>query len=484
MDTIAEIPGRTDLFVAGEWVRPGRTTPVLDKFTGETVTEMAAAGPQEVAAAVAACDAAARAGAPEPWKRAEILAEAARLLKERTETFASAIVIDSGFTRADATREVSRAVQTLLVSAEEARRFEDGEMVPMTGAPGQTGRLAFTMRSPVGVVAAITPFNSPLNTVLHKVAPAFGAGNAVLLKPAGHTPLTGSLVVELMLDAGVPPGLVAFIPGSGAVVGPTLLAEERVRFFTFTGSTDVGLQIQAGAGLRRTQLELGSIAFTVAMDDADLSSAIPLIADASFRKAGQVCTSIQVLLVHRSILSEATERLVEKTRTMPFGDNRKPDTLVGPMIAEKEAARAERWVEEALSAGARALTGARREKSVMEPTILVDVPAGQRVLTEEIFAPVVSIVPFDTFEEAIDKVNATPYGLATGVFTRDIDRAMTAARRLEVGGVHINNTCSSRVDLMPYGGVKASGFGREGPRYAMREMSEEKIVTITPVPGK
>jgi len=469
----------TGLFLGGQWREGSSRAPVTNKFTGETIAEVASAGPGEVASAVAACAEAAQQGPPPPYRRAEILHEAARLVRERADSFEQTIVAESGFTAADAKGEVSRCIQTLTVSVEEARRFDEGEVVPLSGAPGQDGRLAFTLRVPVGPVAAITPFNSPLNTVTHKVAPAFAAGNPVLLKPSGYTPLTAGLLVQLLLDAGMPENFIAYLPGSGSIVGAALLAEPAVRFFTFTGSTEVGRAIQAAAGLRRTQLELGSIACTILMADADLDRAIPLVANACFRKAGQVCTSIQILLVDNSIRDAVETRLVDYAKTMPHGDNFKPDTLVGPMIAEKEAERAERWVSEAREAGARVLVGGRRDRAVLEPTILADVSGTARALTEEIFAPVVSVVPFAALDEAVARVNETPYGLATGLFTKNIDAAIAAARTLHVGGVHINNTCSSRVDLMPYGGVKDSGFGREGPRYAMREMSEERLVTIT-----
>jgi succinate-semialdehyde dehydrogenase/glutarate-semialdehyde dehydrogenase len=469
-----------ELFACGKWTKSASRSPVVDKFSGAVVGEVASASAADVARAVAACAEAFRAGPPPPHKRADILHRASQLVADRAPSLAATIVAESGFTHADANGEVSRCVQTLIASAAEARRFDEGEVVPLSGAPGQEGRLGFTLRVPIGPVAAITPFNSPLNTVAHKLAPAFAAGNPVLLKPSGYTPLTAALLVQVLLDAGVPENFIAYLPGSGGVVGPALLAQQAVRFFTFTGSTEVGRRIQTAAGLRRTQLELGSIAFTIVMPDADLDRAIPLIASASFRKAGQVCTSIQVLLVHGSIRDEVEQRLADQTRSMPCGDNRKPETVVGPMIAEQEAERAQDWVTRAREAGARAVLGGERSGSLLQPTILANVPVDALVLTDEIFAPVVSIVPFSSFETAIDSVNATPYGLATGVFTRDIERALQAARALHVGGVHINNTCSSRVDLMPYGGVKDSGFGREGPRYAMREMSEERLVTITP----
>ena len=251
-----------------------------------------------------------------------------------------------------------------------------------------------------------------------------------------------------------------------------------MRFFAFTGSTEVGRLIQAAAGLRRTQMELGSIAFTILCDDADLDRALPKVINAGYRKAGQVCTSVQILLVQRSIMDTVQARLAEMVAALPYGDPRDAKTVVGPLISEKEAIRVDGWIEEAVQKGARRLAGGERHGAVVPPTLLADIDPTMRVGCQEVFGPVVCLVPFATLPEAIDRVNATPYGLATGIFTNRLLDALTAARRLEVGGVHINETSSSRVDMMPYGGSKDSGFGREGPRYAIHEMTEERVVTI------
>jgi len=327
------------------------------------------------------------------------------------------------------------------------------------------------------VVCAITPFNAPLNTVAHKVGPALAAGNAVVLKPSSHTPTAANVMAEVLLEAGLPPGLLAVLHG-GAEVAQWLLDEPAVRFYAFTGSTEVGLAIQQRVGLRRTQMELGSIAFTILAEDADLERALPRVVSAAYRKAGQVCTSIQVLLVHRSLQADVEERLGALVRALPCGDPADPRTVVGPVISEAEAERIESWIAQAMARGAQCLAGGPRRGAVVPATLLTHVDDVMPVSCQEIFGPVMSIVPFATLDEAISRVNATPYGLATGLFTNRLDDALKAARRLEVGGVHINETSSSRVDVMPYGGSKASGFGREGPHYAVREMSEERMVTI------
>jgi succinate-semialdehyde dehydrogenase/glutarate-semialdehyde dehydrogenase len=351
-------------------------------------------------------------------------------------------------------------------------------VVPLAGAPNQAGRVGFTLRVPLGVVAAITPFNSPLNTVAHKIAPAFAAGNAVILKPASATPLTACKLAEVLLDAGMPRGFLSVLLG-GAQVAEWLLADERVRFFAFTGSTEVGRKIQQAAGLRRTQMELGSIACTILCDDARLDSALPKIVNAGYRKAGQVCTSVQLLLVHASIVDEVQSRLAKLVQALPYGDPYDPNTVVGPVISEAEAIRVESWIEEAVAKGARRLAGGARKGAVVPPVLLASIDESMKVGCREVFGPVVCIVPFDELDDAIARVNATPFGLASGIFTNRLDDAFAAARRLEVGGVHVNETSSARVDLMPYGGSKDSGFGREGPRYAVQEMTEERIVTFS-----
>lgn len=466
------------LLIGGKWVDGAGEGSVFDKYNGRLISTIAEADRAQVAAAVAGAKAAFEDGAPSPHERAAALTRSAEILRERHVPMIETIVSETGFTHADAEGEVARATQTLLASADEARRLT-GEMIPIGGAPGQENRIGFTIRVPIGVVCAITPFNSPLNTVAHKLAPALAAGNAVVLKPASATPLTAAMLLEILIDAGVPPGFLSILHGPGGRIGAWLCEEQDVKFYAFTGSTEVGTKIQAAAGLRRTQMELGSIAATILNHDADLDAALPKVVRAGYRKAGQVCTSIQRLYVHGSILEVVQERLVKAVEELKAGDPHEPDTFVGPMIDEREAIRAEAWVREAVDDGATLLVGGARKAALLMPTLLTDVTREMRVMREEIFAPVVCLRPFAEIGEAIEEINATPYGLATGIFTNDLEAGFAAARRLEVGGVHINETSSSRVDIMPYGGCKASGFGREGPRYAIREMTDERLITIS-----
>jgi acyl-CoA reductase-like NAD-dependent aldehyde dehydrogenase len=473
--------GEYGVLIGGEWLPGGGPdVPVIDKYRLQPFAHVQAADEAQVRAAVAQADAAFRRGST-PHERGAVLQRAAMLVEERAAEFIRTMQIEAGFTQSDATGEVRRCVQTLRLSAEEARRLA-GEVIPLAGAPDQGHRLAFTLRVPLGVVAAITPFNSPLNTVAHKVGPALAAGNAVILKPSTSTPLTGCLLAQALMDAGAPRGSISVLHGSADVVR-WLQQDERVRFFAFTGSTEVGRQIQQAAGLRRTQMELGSIAFTIVCDDAALDAALPKIVGAAYRKAGQVCTSIQLLLVQRPRVEEVTERLTAMVRELKYGDPSDPQTFVGPVISEPAAERIHAWIREAVERGATVLAGGARERAVIQPTLLANIDDAMRVGCSEVFGPVMSIVPFDTMDEAIARVNATPYGLATGIFTNRLTDALRAAQQLEVGGVHINETSSSRVDMMPYGGSKDSGFGREGPRYAVHEMTEERIVTIAPQSG-
>jgi acyl-CoA reductase-like NAD-dependent aldehyde dehydrogenase len=465
------------LLIGGAWMPTEARIPVRDKYTGEVVAHVASADRGHVAAAIDAAQRRFEAGPLPPRERFRILAEVAGAVQQRQDEVARLMIAETGFTWKDVRNDIARAVQTLQLSAEEAKRI-GGEVLPIQAAPGFEQALAFAIRVPLGVVAAITPFNSPLNTVVHKIAPALAAGNTVVLKPATVTPLCAYWLAERFLDAGLPAGFLNVLTGPGGSLGRWLADDERVRFVTFTGSTGVGKEIQARIGLRRSCMELGNISATIVCADADLDRAIPLIVAGSFRKAGQVCTSVQRLYADRRICDDLVDRLREATARLKVGNPWDEATDVGPMISEAEAAKAEAWVREAEAQGAHVLAGGRRTGALLEPTLLVDVPPEARVLCDEIFAPVVSVVPFDRFEQALDLVNAAPYGLQAGIFTRDLRQALEAVRRLDVGGVIVNGTSSTRADLMPYGGTKRSGFGREGPRYAVEELTELRTVVF------
>lgn len=467
---------RCRLLIGGGWTDGERVGQVLDKYTQDVCAEMAVPSRDQVRRAVSCAQESFGSDRLDAFERGQILDRAADVLLRREADVLAVLRQEAGFPVSDALNELRRSAQTLRLSAHEARALS-GEMVPLEGAAGQQGRLGFTLRVPLGVVCAITPFNAPLNTVAHKVAPALAAGNAVILKPSEHTPGAAVILAESLLEAGLPSGLLSVLHG-GAEVAQWLLDEPLVRFYAFTGSTAAGRYIQQHAGLRRTQMELGSIAFTILAADADLDVALPKIVSAAYRKAGQVCTSVQILLVQTPILDRVEARLAGMVSALPCGDPDRADTVVGPLISLAAARRVEQWIDEARTRGARVLAGGARHGAVVPPTLLADVDESLPISCQEVFGPVMTVVPFTTLDEAIERVNATPYGLATGLFTNRLDAAFDAARRLRVGGVHINETSSSRVDMMPYGGSKESGFGREGPHYAVREMSEERMVTI------
>ncbi|TDE09330.1 aldehyde dehydrogenase family protein [Jiangella asiatica] len=466
-------------FVAGDWVDGERTTVARDTYTNEPVAEVHVPGQGQVGEATRAVAAAQAEQQLTAYDRYRILARASELVLERAGELVDSIVTDTGFTTVDARREIDRTAQTLLLSGEEAKRLR-GEVVPIDADPAAPARVAFTVRRPVGVVCAITPFNSPLNTVAHKVAPALAAGNGVVLKPALQTPLTADLLLRVLLDAGLPAGLISVLYGDGSTVGQWLLEDEVPAYYAFTGSTAVGEHIQRTIGVRRAQLELGSLASTIICHDADLKRAAQLCVNAAFRKAGQVCTSVQRLYVHESVVDDFTGALRTALDGRGVGDPRDPATFVGPLIDEQAAERVAGWVSTAAEQGAEVIVGGGRTDAVVQPTVLTNVAPDMNVMCREIFGPVVSIRPFTDVDAAIDEANDTPYGLAAGLFTADIGRALHVAGRLRVGTVHVNETSSARVDLMPFGGVKASGYGHEGPAYAIRDMTEETLLTLGP----
>ena len=469
---------RARLLIGGSWTEGVETFAVRDKFTGETIGDADRASRDQVDGAVAAARRSFGTTRLDPYDRYRLLMRAAELIERHRHDFVETIVAEAGFPASDAANEVSRAIQTFVISAEEAKRLT-GEVVPIEAAPGNAHRMAFSIRVPRGVVCGITSFNSPLNMVAHKVAPALASGNTVVVKPPQATPFSAVLLFHLLLEAGLPPAHVNLVQGPGAEVGRWLTENPDIAFYTFTGSTAVGKMLQRSVGLRPIALELGSIAGTIVCDDANLERAAPRCANSAFRRAGQACTSTQKLFVDARVLDRFLRLFVDATRKLPVGDPHQPDTIVGPMISEADARRAEEWIHEASAGGARIVEGGERSGALLHPTILADVKASMRVVCEEIFAPVVSVIPFTSLDDAIDQVNATPFGLAAGMFTQDINRAMHASRRLHVGIVHINEPSSSRVDLMPFAGVKDSGLGREGPKYAMQEMTEERLITIS-----
>ncbi|RIV23084.1 aldehyde dehydrogenase family protein [Alicyclobacillaceae bacterium I2511] len=464
------------LWIAGEWLETEEKISVSNKYTGELLGQVSVASREHVHQAVMAGQ---RAMAEHPLtvqERYQILSSVSEQLAAQVDELGMGIAQEAGKPFAEARTEVLRAVQTFRVAAEEAKRIQ-GEMVPLS-SPHAQGRLAFTLRVPIGVVCAISPFNFPLNLVAHKVAPAIAAGNAFVLKPATYTPLTALALMRIFEAAGLPKGYGNLVIGSGGTVGEYLLQEEGFSFYTFTGSPAVGRHLRESVGLRQSTLELGSNSAIVVHGDADLDLAADRCAKTAFNNAGQVCISVQRIYVQEQVYEDFMTRFKAAVNALKVGNPTDPDTQVGPMISEAEAQRAEAWVKEAEAAGAQLVTGGERRGAVLTPTILTDAAPSCRVCSEEAFAPVVVVNPYTTLTEAIAKVNDSKYGLQSGVFTASIDVMLKCAKEIRVGGVHINETSGFRADEMPYGGVKDSGIGREGPKYAIEEMTESKLVVI------
>ena len=464
------------LWIDGKWRVTKESSPVVDKAAGETVATISVAEEEHVFQAVEASEKALLTPI-EPYQRYEIIMEASRILERDAQKIAADLCIEVGKPMKEALGEVGRARQTLILSAEEAKRMT-GEMVPLAGAPNCGKRIAFTKRVPVGIVCAITPFNFPLNLACHKLGPALAAGNAVIYKPATATPLTAMWLCKVFEEAGLPAGYLNMLTGSGARLGEWLTQEPRIGFYSFTGSPAVGKTLLAKAGFRRVSLELGSNSANIVHEDAQVASVAELCMRHAFANAGQVCISCQRVYVHRNIFQEFCDAAVTFTKTLKVGNPKENETDIGPMIHEQEAQRAEAWVQEAVAEGALILTGGKRDKAWYEPTILTQVSQDMKVVCQETFAPIVSIIPYDTIAEAVKQVNDSLYGLQAGVFTQSIETANYCIEALHVGGVIINDGATFRTDNMPYGGVKESGIGREGPQYAVREMTEEKLVVF------
>jgi acyl-CoA reductase-like NAD-dependent aldehyde dehydrogenase len=464
------------LLIGGDWVETGDWLEVRSPYSGDVVGRVPKAGAAEARRAIDAAEAAMREPLP-AHKRAEILVRVAGYLGRRHDEVARTISAEAGKPLKAAKVETSRAMSTFTMAAVEARKLA-GEMVPMDASQAGVGKLAFTLRGPIGVVGAISPFNFPLNLVAHKIAPALAAGCAVVLKPASQTPLSALLLAELETEAGLPPGWLNVVAGPAADIGDVLVEDERVKLITFTGSAEVGWKLAARAPRKRVTLELGNATPVIVEADADLDTAAEKLAANAFSFAGQSCISVQRIYVQRAAYDQLVSRFLPKVEALVVGDPALEDTDVGPLIDEGARDRVLAWIEEARSAGAEILTGGDLEGELMRPTVIAGARPDLKVSCEEVFGPVCTVTPYDTLDEALELANGTRYGLQAGIFTSNIKTALTAARALEFGGVTVNEAPTFRADQMPYGGVKDSGNTREGPAYAMRELTEERLVVI------
>ncbi|WP_284035520.1 aldehyde dehydrogenase family protein [Neobacillus sp. 114] len=410
------------------------------------------------------------------YQRSDILRKAADLLEEKQEDFTDTIVQEAGKPIKYSRDEINRSVQVLRFASELAKNIT-GEVLPMDAAIGGENRMGLVKRIPLGVVGAITPFNFPLNLSLHKIAPAIAAGNTIVFKPAEKTPVSGYKLVKLFQEAGLPDGALNLLMGTGAV-GALLVTHEKVHKVSFTGSLAVGKKIRETAGFKKVTLELGSNSPNIIFEDGDIETAVKRLVVGAFSFSGQVCIHAQRIFVQKNVYQPFLEQFIKETRALKIGDPMVEATDIGPMITEKEAERAKLWIEDAVKNGAKIEVGGEQNGTILSPTIMTDVDRNMKIIAEEVFAPIVSVIPFDTEEEVIGYANDSIYGLQAGVFTQDIDRAIRVADQLEIGGVWINDISTYRQDNIPYGGVKQSGIGREGIKYAIEEMTELKFIGI------
>jgi acyl-CoA reductase-like NAD-dependent aldehyde dehydrogenase len=462
------------LLIGGEWVETGDWVDVRSPYSGEVVGRVAKAGSDETRRAIDAAEAAMREPLP-AHKRAEILVRVAGYLGRRHEEAAQTICAEAGKPLKAARVEAARAMSTFTFAAVEARKLA-GEMVPMDASQAGEGKLAFTLRVPIGVVGAISPFNFPLNLVAHKIAPALAAGCAVVLKPASQTPLSALLLAELETEAGLPPGWLNVVVGPSSEIGDVLVADERVAALTFTGSGTVGWGLKERAPRKRVNLELGNATPVIVEADADLDDATSRLAGNAFSFAGQSCISVQRIYVAREACDAFLERFLPKVEALKVGDPADEETDVGPLIDDQARERVLEWISES---GGEVLTGGdTTEDGLIRPTVIANPRRDAKVSCEEVFGPVCTVTAYDSLEEALELANGTRFGLQAGIFTASVRTALRAAQALQFGGVTVNEAPTFRADQMPYGGVKDSGNTREGPVYAVRELTEERLVVL------
>ena len=465
-------------FLVGEkWVQTDVVEPIKNPYDGSLVAEVCQAGSKEVAEALDhACRAFTALKSFPGHMKAKGLGRIATTLEQRREEIARTICSEAGKPILDARREVDRAVQTFQIASEESTRIP-GEVIPMDRSPGMENHQAMAKRFPIGPVLGITPFNFPLNLVAHKVAPCLAAGNPIVIKPPPQTPITSLILGEVILESGFPSGTYSVIPCSN-VLAESLVQDTRFQALSFTGSAAVGWMLKNKAGKKRVLLELGGNAGVVIESDADIDTAVHRCITGGFGYSGQICVSVQRILVQESVYAPFLEKLIHNVRQLPSGDPGKEETVVGPLINQAAVERLREWLDEAVSQGANVRVGGTFRDSVLAPTVLTDVRPHLKVSCEEVFGPVVTVSPYGKFEEALHQLNDSMFGLQAGIFTQDINKIFRAYQELEVGAVLANEIPSFRADHMPYGGVKDSGLGREGVRYAIQEMTELKMLVI------
>ncbi|ARK30391.1 aldehyde dehydrogenase family protein [Halalkalibacter krulwichiae] len=466
------------MLIGGRWIAKKDSIDVYDPATSDLIATVPAASTEDVIYAISrAKEGFKRSSSLSVFERTKILQSAASYIEENADIYIQTIVLESSKTVKEARKEVRRCIETLRLSAEEAKRIE-GETVAFSQMPGHEKRVGYVYRFPIGIVAAITPFNDPLNLVAHKIGPAIAAGNAVIVKPASLTPLSAIRLAEAFIHAGLPDGVLSVVTGRGEAICNPLVEHEDVRFVSFTGGYETGKEITSKAGVKKLAMELGSNSPTIVLADANIKEAVAATVEGAFGVAGQNCIGVQRIFVEESKYDDFLDRYVLATRKLKIGLKTDELTDIGPMISEKEAKRVEKWIDEAANMGATICCGGKRSKAFLEPTVLTNVPETSTISQNEVFGPVVIIEPVQSLSEAINRSNQTEYGLQAGIFTTNLEDAFTAVHQLQFGGVMINDSSDVRIDSMPFGGIKGSGIGREGVRYAIEAMTEQKVVAF------
>lgn len=469
---------QTKLWINGIWEQTAETTELVAPYTGEVIARIAKATISDVERAIEGAHQAFQTFQKvSAYERAEILYRVVAIMRERKQELAEILAKEAAKPLSAGLGELDRTIATYQFAAEAAKNLT-GETVPMDAAPGAANYIGFTKRVPLGVISAITPFNFPFNLVAHKLGPAFAVGNTIVLKPASQTPLSALVMAEIFKEAGLPDGALQIVTGSGGQLSDTLVTHPLVKKVTFTGSGAVGLKIKEKVGLRKITLELGSNAAVIVEPSTELDQMMKRCVGGAFGFAGQVCISLQRIYVHRAIYETFTQKFVTETKKLVLGDPFNANTDISAMIHPNEVARIKRWIDEAKAQGAQVATGAEFTERTCTPTVMVNVKPDMKIVCEETFAPIVSIVPYDTLDEAIAFVNNTDLALNAGIYTNHLMDALKAADELQAGAVIINDIPTFRTDNMPYGGVKMSGYGKEGIKYAVEEMTDLKLITM------